>query len=179
MASNRTPAAGTAPALSKDALTGTRNTDAMDVDQGSLDKSIGLGLDMTIEELRDSLNATVSQSMDDPQLKAFFADASFMEERVVVRVAPSANKDDPKIVEVWNNGVPQRMIRGEWTIVKRKYVEVMARAKPFGITTPEITDANGDRTTKIETHNGLLLPFEMRDQNPIGQAWLQRILQEA
>lgn len=174
-ARTRTPATS----LPKDVLTGTKHVDAMDTDQGDLDKSIGLGLEMSLEDLRDSLNATVSQSMDDPHLKNFFANAEFMEERVLVRVAPSSNKDDPKIVEVWNNGTPQRMIRGEWTIVRRKYVEVMARAKPFGITTPETIDGNGDRTTKIETHNGLLLPFEMRDNNPVGQGWLQRVLQEA
>jgi hypothetical protein len=172
----RTPAPAVVPA---DALTGTTKLDASDIDQGHLDKSIGLGMEMSLEELRDSLNATVSQSMDDPQLKQYFADANFMEEKVLVRVAPSSNKDDEKIIAVWNDGKPQRMIRGEWTIVKRKYVEVLARSKPFGVTTPEIIDANGDRTTRIDTHNGSLYPFEMRDKNPIGQAWLARVLSEA
>ena len=174
MTRNRTPA--TVPA---DALTGTTKLDAADIDQSHLDKSIGLGMDMSLEELRDSLNATVSQSMDDPHLKQFFADAKFMEEEVLVRVAPSSNKDDEKIIAVWNDGKPQRMIRGEWTIVKRKYVEVLARSKPFGVTTPEVIDANGDRTTRIDTHNGSLYPFEMRDRNPIGQAWLARVMSEA
>jgi hypothetical protein len=173
---NRTPVGHSA--VPADALTGTSKGDSTDIDQGHLDKSIGLGLDMSLEELRDSLNATVSQSMDDPHLKQFFADAAFMEEQVLVRIAPSSSKDDPKIVEVWNDGKPQRMIRGEWTIVRRKYVEVLARAKPFGVTTPETIDANGDRTTRIDTHNGSMYPFEMRDRNPIGQAWLARVLQE-
>jgi hypothetical protein len=176
MSRNRTPAAETVPA---DALTGTMKLEATDIGQDHLDKSIGLGMDMSLEELRDALNATVSQSMDDPHLKKFMADAAFMEEQVLVRVAPSSSKDDPKIVEVWNDGRPQRMIRGEWTIVRRKYVEVLARAKPFGVTTPETIDANGDRTTRIDTHNGTMYPFEMRDKNPIGPAWLARILAEA
>jgi hypothetical protein len=169
----------TAPVVPADALTGTTKIDAADIDQGHLDKSISLGMEMSLEELRDSLNATVSQSMDDPQLKKYFADAAFMDEEVLVRVAPSSNNDDEKIIAVWNDGKPQRMIRGQWTIVKRKYVEVLARSKPFGVTTPEIIDANGDRTTRIDTHNGSLYPFEMRDKNPIGQAWLSRILSEA
>lgn len=178
---NRTPAStGTdlQKDLPKDILIGTNLADSEEVDQGHLDKSIGLGGEISLEELRDSLNATVSQSMDDPALKQYFANTEFMEERVLVRVAPSSNQDDPKIVEVWNNGTPQRMIRGEWTIVRRKYVEVMARAKPFGVTTPEYTDANGDRATRIDTHNGTMYPFEMRDRNPIGQAWLARVMAE-
>jgi hypothetical protein len=174
--SNRTPAAGTVPA---DALTGTSIGESENVDQGHLDKSIGLGMETSLEDLRDSLNAVVSHSVDDPALKKFMADASFMEEQVLVRVAPSSNLEDSKIVEVWNDGKPQRMIRGEWTIVRRKYVEVLARAKPFGVTTPETIDANGDRTTRIDTHNGTMYPFEMRDRNPIGQTWLARILSEA
>jgi hypothetical protein len=174
--SNRTPAASTVPA---DALTGTSLGESENIDQGHLDKSIGLGMETSLEELRDSLNAVVSHSIDDPHLKKYMADAGFMEEQVLVRVAASSNLDDPKIVEVWNDGRPQRLIRGEWVIVRRKFVEVLARAKPFGVTTPEIIDANGDRTTRIDTHNGNMYPFEMRDRNPIGQAWLARILSEA
>lgn len=175
-ASNRTPAHNVLPA---DALTGTKLVDSEDIDLGHLDKSIGLGADMSIEELRDSLNARVSASMDDPILHDYVAATAFMEERVLVRVAPSANQDDPKIVEVWNNGTPQRMVRGEWTIVRRKYVEVLARSKPFNVTTPEYTDAKGDRATKIDTHNATMYPFEMRDSNPLGQPWLGRILSES
>lgn len=162
-----------------DTLTGTLKTDTNDIDVGGMDKSITLEADMTIEQLRDSLNASVSHDVNDPGLRKFAADSAFMEEKVLVRVNPSADPGAMRIVESWCNGVPQRFVRGEWVVAKRMFVEVLARAKPFSVTTPEHVDGNGDRTNRIDTHAGQLYPFEMQDRNPVGQRWLQQILQEA
>jgi hypothetical protein len=173
---NRTPALSGAAA---DMLVGTHGTDTLTADLGGLDKSITLDHEQSLDDLRDSLNARVSSDVNDPHFKKFTQDSAFMEEQVLVRIHPSTDKAATKIVEVWNNGTPQRFIRGEFVIARRKYVEVLARAKPFSVTTPEIVDGNGDRTTRIDTSTGLLYPFEMQDRNPIGQAWLQSVLQEA
>jgi hypothetical protein len=172
MSRNRTPA------VSSDMMTGTVGADTLDADLDMHDRSITLDQDMSLEDLRDSLNSTVSMSPTDPHFQRFAADATFMEEQVLVRVLPSSEQNAEKIVEVWNNGRPQRFIRGEWVIARRKYVEVLARAKPFSVATPEITDGNGDRTTKIDLNHGLRYPFEMRDKNPIGNAWLNNILSQ-
>jgi hypothetical protein len=172
MSRNRTPA------VTPDMMTGTVGADSFDADLGGLDRSITLEHDLSLEELRDNLNATVSMSSNDPAFKKFTADSAFMEEQVLVRVLPSADQNAEKIVDVYNDGRPQRFIRGEWTIARRKYVEVLARAKPFSVATPEITDGNGDRTTKIDINHGMRYPFEMRDKNPIGQAWLNDILSQ-
>lgn len=173
---NRTPALSGAAA---DMLTGTTGTDTLTVDLGGLDKSIELTGEVSLQELRDSLNSHVSSSMDDPAFKKFTQDSAFMEQQVLVRVHPSTDKTSTKVVEVWNNGVPQRFIRGQFVIAKRKYVEVLARAKPFSVSTPEGFDGNGDRCTTINTQTGLLYPFDMQDPNPMGQVWLQSVLQEA
>jgi hypothetical protein len=172
MSRNRTPV------VTSDMHTGTHAADSLDTDLGGLDRSITLDTDLSLEELRDSLNATVSMSGSDPAFQKFTADSAFMEEQVLIRVLPSADQNAEKIVDVYNDGRPQRFIRGEWTISRRKYVEVLARAKPFSVATPEITDGNGDRTTKIDINHGLRYPFEMRDKNPIGQAWLNDILSQ-
>jgi hypothetical protein len=172
---NRTPAT---PAIHMKPGTGTDLIDSDDSDLGGMDKSIVLEGDMTLEELRDSLN-TVSYHTDTPDFKSFTDNVAFMEERVLVNVHPSTDKNAELVIDVFNGGVPQRFIRGEWIIAKRKYVEVLARAKPFGLTTPEITDGNGNRTTKISLQHGMAYPFDMRDPNPRGQGWLQGILREA
>ena len=172
MSRNRTPA------FTPDMMTGTTHTDSQDADIDLHDRSITLDNEMTLEELRDSLNAVVSMNTSDPAFLKFTSDAAFMEEQVLVRVLPSSDQNAEKIVEVFNDGRPQRFIRGKWTIARRKYVEVLARAKPFSVATPEITDGNGDRTTKIDITSGLRYPFEMRDENPIGQHWLNDVLSQ-
>lgn len=153
------------------------DVDTTNIDVGTLDKSIELTADMTIEELRDQLNAGHGH-VDSAMFKDFQESLAFMEEKVLVRVLPSAEPNAEKIVEVWNNGIPQRFIRDEWVVCKRKYVEVLARAKPFSVTTPESLDARGDKTRRIDTHNGQRYPFEMKDPNPKGAAWLNAIYME-
>lgn len=157
----------------------SRSADTQEMDLGVQDRQITLEGDMSIEELRDSLNARVTLDVGTPDFKDHAENLAFMEERVLVRVMESADKNAEKIVEVFNDGVPQRFVRGQWQIAKRKFVEVLARAKPFSVQTPEMTDGNGNRTTAINVSHGLRYPFEMRDDNPRGQAWLQGVIQEA
>ena len=156
-----------------------KSIDTYDSDLGGLDKSIVLESDMTIEQLRDSLNAHVSPDINTADFKEFAGNIDFFNEQVLVRVMPSAAKDDEQVIDVYNDGIPQRFIRGHWIIAKRKFVEVLARAKPFGVSTPEIIDGNGNRTTAINVAHGMRYPFEMRDSNPRGAGWLQSVLQEA
>lgn len=177
-----TTAAKNKSAVPADALTGTHLTDATDplnVGIGTQDKQIRPTNDQSLEALRDELNATVCTDTSDPAFRKFAADSEFMEGHVLVRILPSAEPHAEKIVDVYNNGTPQRFIRGEWTICRRKYVEVLARAKPFSVSTPEYSDGNGDRTTGMNISNGLRYPFEYRDKHPAGDAWVQGILSEA
>lgn len=158
---------------------GGKAFDTNDADQGELDKSITLEADMSLEELRDSLNAHVAPDVDSPDFKMYAGNIDFMNEQVLICITPTAEKNAEQVIDVYNDGVPQRFVRGHWTLCKRKYVEVLARAKPFGVSTPEIIDGNGDRTTRIDITHGLRYPFEMKDRNQRGQGWLQNILQEA
>lgn len=182
MSRNRTPAADplTASLATSDMTTGTTLIQPLnDVDLSKQKRTASLGGEQSLEELRDSLNSQVSFDMNDPALKDFIADTEFMEEKVLVRVLPSSDQNAERIVDVFNNGIPQRFPRGHWVIARRKFVEVLARAKPFSVTTPEYVDANGDKTTRIDITPGSRYPFEIRDSNPIGQAWLNSVMGEA
>lgn len=158
---------------------GGKAIDTNDTDQGGLDKSIVLEGDMSLEDLRDSLNSHVALDVDSPDFQKFAGNIDFMNEPVLICITPTADKGAEQVIDVYNDGIPQRFVRGHWTVAKRKFVEVLARSKPFGVTTPEITDGNGNRTTRIDVTHGLRYPFEMKDRNPRGQSWLQNILQEA
>lgn len=175
-AKNRTPAT---PAIHIKHGNDSQLVDTQEFETKDLDKSVTLDADMTIEQLRDSLNSNVSTDINTKEFKKFAGNMKFFDEQVLIRVLPSSEKNAEIVIDVYNDGIPQRFIRGQWVIAKRRYVEVLARSKPFGVTTPEIVDGNGDRTTSIDITHGTRYPFEMRDKNPFGQGWLQSILQEA
>jgi hypothetical protein len=166
-------------AATADMLSGTHHVDPLNVSLKHLETKLAPEHDTTLEELRDSLNNSVSMDMNDPHLRKFIADNAFMEEPVLVRVLPSTDPNAEHLVDVYNNGTPQRFPRGTWVIAKRKFVEVLARAKPFSVQTPEYVDPNGDRATRIDRSTALRYPFEMRDRNPVGEAWLSSIISEA
>lgn len=179
---NRTPAVDplTAQMATSDMLTGASHHDPINaVDQSKQKRSAPLGGKQSLEELCDQLNAQISHDVNDPALKKFIADTEFMEEKVLVRVLPSSDPYAEKIVNVFCNGTPQRFPRGHWVITKRKFVEVLARAKPFSVSTPQYTDANGDQTTRIDITPGTRYPFEINDRNPIGAAWLTNVMYQA
>lgn len=157
---------------------GTRaDIDTNETDMGVHDRSIDLNNDFDIYALRDALNAG-SQDLGHPMMKGFVETLEFYNELVLIRVSPSAEKDAEKIIEVWNDGTPQRFIRDEWVVSKRKYVEVLARSMPFNVTTPEGVDGMGRMTRRLETHTGQRFPFEMKDRNPRGMNWLNRLFME-
>lgn len=54
---------------------------------------------------------------------------AFMNEMVTIVVNPAQDPDEPTLVQVGVNGVNQFIPRGHAIAVKRKYVEVLARAK--------------------------------------------------
>jgi hypothetical protein len=140
-------------------------------------KEVLLNRDTDAEAIRDEFSDI--EVMDTPHFKDKADNLLFMEEYVEVMVHSSTDKNAEKVVDVYVNGTPQRFIRGRRQVVRRKFVESLARAKPFGVATPEATDDNGDKTTKIVTSVALRYPFDMRDKNPRGVQWLQSILQEA
>lgn len=104
-----------------------------------------------------------------------------LEEKVEVLVHESTDPNAAPFVEVWNNGTVQRFIRGVPQECKRKYLEVLARAKETSIATAEaVHQATGDRYTRIDKHTALKYPFSvLRDDNPKGANWLRGVLASA
>lgn len=102
---------------------------------------------------------------------------AFMEEKVEVMVHESTDPNAENPVTVACNGVNQFFVRGMPQVVKRKFVEILARAKTTAISTKEVRDYQGDLTTRIDKSTALRYPFSVvRDENPKGAAWLRSIL---
>jgi hypothetical protein len=102
----------------------------------------------------------------------------FMNEEVVVEVV-KGDKNSEQTFELRCGNVCQFIVRGTRQKIKRKFLELLARAKPDSISTPEFVDASGNRATRIEKTNSLRYPFQVvLDANPRGREWLDRILSE-
>jgi hypothetical protein len=104
----------------------------------------------------------------------------FNEDILTVMVHESTNQLDDPIPEVWNDGKCQRFQRGLEQEVKRKYVEVLARAKKTIYKQERVKDGNGDDTIVNRPQTALKYPFVvLRDPSPRGAAWLKSIMAEA
>lgn len=115
----------------------------------------------------------------EPVSESQFNDLEFMHEPVLIEVAPTADRNAEFLIPLNVNGVVQNVIRGKQQWVKRKFVEVLARAKPVGVTTQEYENFQGDKATRVVKSAALQYPFRViQDNNPNGYPWLQQILSE-
>src|SRR3990167_3589588 len=130
---------------------------------------------------REALEPTIVEPVDRPVSKEKLAMLAFMEEELTVMVHESTNPFDDPFPKIQNGGDrnTQYFIRGEKQKVKRKYVEVLARAKKTTRGNEKYKDGNGDDAYRYPSHTALMYPFVViEDPNPRGRAWLEAILQE-
>jgi hypothetical protein len=126
--------------------------------------------------IRDDVSIQVAEG---PLSDDRAAELAFMEEKVEVMVHESTDENAENPVTVACNGVNQFFVRGMPQVVKRKYVEILARAKTTAISTREARDYAGDLTTQISKSTALRYPFSIvRDENPKGATWLRSILSQ-
>lgn len=108
------------------------------------------------------------------------ANMKFNEEILRVIVHESTDKNAEQIVEVFNGGIPQRFIRGQEQEVKRKFVEVLARAKMTTYSQEKVRDDAGNESYRNIPHTALRYPFAvLMDPSPRGKDWLKAILAQA
>lgn len=120
------------------------------------------------------------QIVDGPALGDKAAQLAFMEEKVLVRIHPTSDKTKERIPCVAVNGQNQYIVRGRPQLIRRKFVEALARAVETAVETPFGRDANGFDTYNIAKTKSLKYPFDVvEDKNPRGRPWLEKILQEA
>ena len=113
---------------------------------------------------------------------------AFNEEKVTVMLMDSSDGDtnpEPFVFLAVNGRGPMPgpaelsnwVPRNEPIAMARKYVEVLARAKPVHFRTVEALDAQGYKTTKLRSTAALRYPFTViQDSNPRGAAWLAELL---
>tara|TARA_R110000868_G_scaffold319759_1_gene580701 strand:+ start:4757 stop:5254 length:498 start_codon:yes stop_codon:yes gene_type:complete len=121
--------------------------------------------------------------------KDYLDELAFNEEPVRIRIEPSADKNAARSVPVWVNGKGAEVMMGEgaqrrWVelkylpvgvplVVKRKYVEILARTKQDTISTNIVGEETERPENRIERFTSSFATFSvLEDNNPIGRAWL-------
>ena len=118
--------------------------------------------------------------IDTPVPKDTLAAHAFFEELVEIEIPSTGAVEEEAVIQLSCNNVNQFILRDVPTMVRRKYVEILARAKTENITTPEYQDANGNRATRVKKAQGLRYPFRIiSDSNPLGASWLKNVLAQA
>lgn len=121
---------------------------------------------------------------------AYMGALAFMEEPVKINISKSHEKRAPNVVQCFVNGKgAEQLVNGKWAqcgwlpvgkpvITKRKYVEVLARARQETIST-RVVEHKEFEENLADRDAGVKYPFSvMEDRNPRGTDWLSTILQE-
>ena len=120
--------------------------------------------------------------------KDHLAELSFNEEAITIRLEPSSEKNAPTSYPVWVNGKGAEVFQnGRWDEIaylpvgkvittRRKYVEVMIRAKFDAITTDVSDPESENPRNAIKRFTSAVHSFSViEDKNPRGVAWLSEM----
>lgn len=101
---------------------------------------------------------------------------SFMNDMLTIIVQSNGSDDETPAVPAGVNGAFIYIPRDEAVNVRRKYVEVLARAKKTDYD-QTLDHSLGERMNKLNTRHVLKYPFTViSDPNPAGHQWLREIL---
>lgn len=124
---------------------------------------------------------------DNPE--AYHAALSFMEEPVTIVISPSSEKNAPTTVQCWVNGKGAEHFRnGKWlqcgwlpigqqVVTRRKYVEVLARAKSENVST-RVMKHEGREDNLADRVASTKYPLSIQGDTPQGFEWFNRIIME-
>jgi len=101
---------------------------------------------------------------------------AFMNEMVLIHVYTDGTAGALEVITPTVNGVNQPIIRGRDQLVKRKYIEALARSRIVTYR-QEVADPSRPENIQMTAIPNLTAPFVVReDKNPRGRAWLEHIL---
>lgn len=128
----------------------------------------------------DALSESVIERVGDiPLDDDHSAMLAFMAEPISVRIATSTDQNAEQIFEIIVNGRTEIFRRGEVKTVPRYYVDRLARLKETSYSNEEVRNANDERSYAYRPRSALKYDFSIaRDDNPLGQSWLNAVLAE-
>lgn len=127
---------------------------------------------------RQALDPVYVEVVEKPVSKDKLDMLAFMEEPVRILVHDTTDPTAEPLPQVINDRSSQFFIRGQEQTVKRKFIEVLARAKKTTYSQEKFTDANGNESYRNIPHTALRFPFQVIEDTERGKAWLKAILSE-
>jgi len=108
-----------------------------------------------------------------------FDEMMFMEELVKIRVEPLNEKNPRKMIDLYVNGKAEWVPVGRPWIMRRKYVEVLARSKAMSVQTKHESaeEALNPQNEVIRTTSSQF-PFSVLEDTQRGIEWLNRLMAE-
>ena len=100
-------------------------------DSNDLDTAQKSHIDMSTDGIidRSALREDGIEVAPAAGLSDYARELAFMEEMVEVEVHESTDQNAEPIIDLYCNGMPQRLIRGVPHAVKRKFVQILANAR--------------------------------------------------
>lgn len=139
-----------------------------------------MGVTNPVVDVQDNLGDDI-QLVSESDLATLASDESFMNDRLVIRLATTTDDNAPPVADVTVNNAANRVVipRGVPMQVKRMHVEVLARMKETRYTQPGRNMLDPESGNALVGRTALVYPFEvLKDPNPRGHAWLENILAE-
>ena len=128
----------------------------------------------TLDEMGKEPIEKVSETdlVDTAELEAF------MNEKVLIEVHPTTEDGSLEVILPSVNGVNQPIIRGVAQLVKRKFVEGLARTRTTKYV-QQVKDPSKPQNIDMVERTVLSYPFAvMKDDNSKGYDWLKNILKQ-
>lgn len=125
----------------------------------------------------------------DPELlaqnakRAYLDQLAFNEEFLTIYLYRGQDEFSPNSHTFGVNGKTVTVDVEKPTLVRRKYVEIIARSQPFKVRTNVIKPQGGNENEAIKNlwqrHKSAQYPFTViEDKNPRGRAWLESVKRE-
>jgi hypothetical protein len=147
----------------------------------SLDELARLGIEMETPKVHVPQEPDV-ETVSESDLSQLAGDEAFMNEAVQIRLATTTDPNAPPHAVVTVNSSLNRAVipRGRPVWVKRLHVEVLARMRETRYTQPSRNMMDPESGNALLPQHAQVYPFEvLKDNNPRGRAWLERVLAEA
>ncbi len=144
------------------------------------DDTLHVPLTGDISDLDRTDQVVEPSAIDDAtRLKEKAEKLAFMEQKMLILLHESTNPNDSQVVGFAVNGSWVYITRGVKTVVKRKYVERIARCKPHDVKLQIVKHADGEVSNGHTKSYACAYPFSvLHDPHPRGGAWLEAILRE-
>lgn len=133
------------------------------------------------------------EALDKPLTDDYAAALAFNEEPVTIMIEPGQEENAPRVIDIWVNGKGAEVLdpkTNRWNEInclpvggvittKRKYVEVLARAKLDKVSTKHDDATVANPENRIVRNTSRRAVFQvMHDPSPKGREWLTRLMTE-